>query len=73
MCGIIGHVFSMGREVFENLDTRVVDPIFDMLLNLMKVDENGVSCSIYAVGTKAKLKKKNRETVCYVIYNTYSF
>jgi len=63
----------MGREVFENLDTRVVEPIFDTLLNLVKVDESGVLCSIYAVGTKAKLKKKERETVCYFIYNTYSF
>ena len=73
MFGIIGHVFNMGREVFENLDTRVVDPIFDTLLNLMKVDESGVSRSIYAVGTKTKLKKRERETVCYVIYNTYIF
>jgi hypothetical protein len=36
--------------MFENLDTRVVD----MLLNVIKVDESGVLCSIYAVGTKAK-------------------
>jgi hypothetical protein len=44
----------MGREVFENLDTRLVDSVFDMLLNMMKVDESGVFCHIYAVGTKAK-------------------
>ena len=55
----------MGREVFENLDTKVVDSILDMLLNLMNVDESGVSCSIYAVGTRAKLKKeRERETMC---------
>lgn len=54
MCGIIGHVFDMEREVFENLDNRVADSIYYMLLNLMKLDESGVLCSIYAVGTKAK-------------------
>jgi len=44
----------MGREVFENLDTRVVDSVCGVLLNMMKVDESGVLCSIYAVGTRAK-------------------
>jgi len=58
----------MGREVFENLDTRVVDPIFDTLLNLMKVDESGVSHSIYAVGTKTKLKERERERLCVMLF-----
>jgi hypothetical protein len=40
--------------MFENLDTIVDDSIFYMLQNVIKVDESGVLCSVYAVGTKAK-------------------
>lgn len=52
----------MGREVFENLDTGVIDYIFYMLLNLMKVDESGF-CVVFMLLAQ-RLNKKERERLC---------
>jgi hypothetical protein len=62
LCSIIGHIFDMGREMFENLDTGVVDYFLDMLLNFMKVDESGF-CVVYMLLAQRLNKKKGRDCV----------
>jgi hypothetical protein len=36
---IIRQVFDMGGEILKDIAVRIVDSFFDMLLNLMMVDE----------------------------------
>jgi hypothetical protein len=36
--GIIRQVFEMEKEIVKNLDAKIVESVFIMLLNLMKVD-----------------------------------